>query len=122
MAAGEDVRAERSGTDVDHEECTAEDYATDNLNILVEEVAESVDLSREITRLDSLNSYTIVSCLTATASFSTIESLSLSDPALDVKILHSATIMVSSLAAFSGIYSTVVFSLCSAVSLQDRRM
>jgi hypothetical protein len=89
-----------------------EDYAT-----LVEEMAESIDLTRENAKLDSLNSYLLVSCLTATASFDIVKDLQLEDlAAADVRIIHSLAIVTASLGTLAGIYATVVFSLCSTVS------
>lgn len=84
---------------------------------LVGGLAESNDLTRENARLDSLSSYLIVSCLTGTASYATIESLRLESTATDVHVFYNLAMVAASLGALSGIYATVVFSLCATVSV-----
>lgn len=99
------------------------DIANGDYNLLVEEMAESVDLTRETTRVESLSSYVVVSCLTATASFNTIQQLALDpDPTSDVLFLHMSGLVISALSTLAGIYSTVVFSLCTAYGLASLGM
>jgi hypothetical protein len=99
------------------DECDIPDRDED-FRILVEEMAESIDLTREMARMDSFNNYIIVSCLTATASYSTIKSVELTEFSLDMKILYYSAIFLSAMASLSGIHATVIFSLCGAVSEQ----
>jgi hypothetical protein len=79
-----------------------EDYAT-----LVEKMAESTDLTKENARLDCLDSYFLVSYLTATASFATVKGLKLKDfAAADVRIIHRLAIVAASLGSLARIYAT----------------
>ncbi len=95
-----------------------EDYAT-----LVEEMAESIDLTRENARLDSLDSYLLVSCLTATSLFATVRGLKVEDFAtVDVRIIHSLAIVAASLGSLAGIYATVIVLLCSTVSQETHHV
>ena len=99
------------------DECSIDAAQLDeDVSLLVEEMGEAVDLSRENARMDSLNSYIVVSVLTATASFSTVETLDLTQAGFDLALIHYGAIVMSVLSSLTGIYATVVFSLCSAVS------
>lgn len=84
-------------------------------SILVDEMAESLDLTRETHRLESLSSYIVVSALTATASFASLQNLSFPRDTVVTFLAYNLGIAASCLSAISGMYATVVFSLCSTV-------
>ena len=70
-------------------------------------VVPPMDLEREKTRLESLESYVLVSILTASASFSVLESTTAADSVWSTAIVYCA-----GLSAICGLHATVVFSLC----------
>lgn len=81
------------------------------------EMADSkIDLTRESEKLDSLTYYIVVSSLTATASFSTVQQLKVNPSTTpDMELISVAAIIVSSLGVLLAIYTTVAFSLCVSV-------
>lgn len=81
-------------------------------------MAESVDLTRENAKLDSLGSYLVVSCLVSTTAFNTVEGLSAlvgSSIPTELVVFHDLAMVVASIVTFMGIYATVIFSLCVTV-------
>ena len=98
------------------EECPMDnDY-----DVLIDEMAESIDLTRENAKLDSVSSYVVVSILTATSCFGTVGNFATTQ-SIDLfqDSLHFSVVLTASIGALSGIYSTVVFSLCSIVSYEN---
>jgi len=84
---------------------------------LVEEIAESIDVARETARLDGLSAYIVVSGLTCASSLSVcLGFIGFSHTTLEATILDCITVLSASLSGITGIYSTVVFSLCVCVS------
>jgi len=80
---------------------------------LVEEIAESIDVARETARLDGLSAYIVVSGLTCASSLSVcLGFIGFSHTTLEATILDCITVLSASLSGITGIYSTVVFSLC----------
>ena len=73
-----------------------------------------MDLEREKTKMESFDCYILVSVLTATASFSTLQAFEPLDDVRDSWINHSLLILTQISAGMSticGLYATVVFSL-----------
>ena len=115
-----DEEGENDETSKNNEECYYLDDDGNNNNMedmraLVDEVAESLDLSRESFRMESFSSYTIVSILTATASFSTIQE-NLTEHDVVGNTLHACTLLFALVAALCGVYATVVFAMTNTVS------
>lgn len=96
-----------------NEECYDTDY-----EFLLDEMAESIDLTRENAKLDSVSAYVVVSILTATSCFGTVENYVTTYKSISFwdEVLHVSSLITASVGALTGIYSTVVFSLCSIVS------
>ena len=65
--------------------------------------------------MESFSSYTIVSILTATASFSTIQE-NLTEHDVVGNTLHACTLLFALVAALCGVYATVVFAMTNTVS------
>jgi len=81
---------------------------------LVDEFEESIDLSREGASLESFNSYTIVAALTATSSLSVCLGLhGLENDTVVGCTFHYLAVAAASVSCLSGIYATVIFSLCN---------
>lgn len=113
------ARASAAAADDDNDEtCTIENG---DFQVLVEELAESIDLDREQTRMDSFSSYILVTCLTATASFATVKGQGVID-GLDwpTMLIHYGAVAISTIAALSGTYATVIFSMTSIVSFSNK--
>jgi hypothetical protein len=74
----------------------------------------ALNLEREKTKMESFDCYVLVSVLTATASFSTLQDFTpLEDltPSLVEKVLMVITQIAAGLSTICGLYATVVFSL-----------
>ncbi|KAL7560639.1 hypothetical protein ACA910_001323 [Epithemia clementina (nom. ined.)] len=73
-----------------------------------------LDLEREKTRLESLESYVLVSILTASASFAVLDAAP--DPFLaggsGCSLVSTLTVFAAGLSSLCGLHATVVFSLC----------
>ncbi|KAL7564308.1 hypothetical protein ACA910_007161 [Epithemia clementina (nom. ined.)] len=72
-----------------------------------------LDLEREKTRLESLESYVLVSILTASASFAVLDAAP--DPFLaggSGSLVSTLTVFAAGLSSLCGLHATVVFSLC----------
>lgn len=97
------------------EECPM-DYSEQSYETLVEEMAESIDIARETASLESLSSYIVVSCLTASSSVSVcLGVFDISNATFEASLFHYLIVGVATISAIAGIYSTVVFSLCATV-------
>lgn len=70
------------------------------------------DLEREVLRLDSLGGYVLVTILCATSSRAALEDQLPEAADALIQNLHTLLMLVSTLSVFSGIYSTIMFSLC----------
>jgi len=80
---------------------------------LVSEMAESVDVAREQARLQGLSTYIVVSGLTSAASIDVCFGLlDFSHATWEENIFYFITVISATLCGLTGIYSTVVFSLC----------
>ena len=85
--------------------------------ILVEKVAESIDVAIEISRLDSYSPYINVSSSAATSSIAICVMVDgLSNLSIQDYLFHYADVVTATLCTLTGIYSTVIFSMCSTVS------
>ena len=85
--------------------------------ILVEKVAESIDVAIEISRLDSYSPYINVSSSAATSSIAICVMVDgLSNLSIQDYLFHYADVVTATLCTLAGIYSTVVFPMCSSVS------
>ena len=84
---------------------------------LVEEMAESIDIVRELIRLDSFSLYINVSCLTATSSIAICMGVGgLPNLTMQDYLFHYTDVVAATLCILAGTYSTVVYSMCSIVS------
>ena len=82
-----------------------------NLDVPVNGDSQQLDLLREQFRLDSLETYVLVSVLTATSSRAALmDRLDNPDDPL-LSTIHTLLLLVAALSTFSGIYATIVFSL-----------
>lgn len=79
------------------------------------QIIEVDDVPRELTRIDSLSSYIIVSSLTAASSVQVCVNISNRQ---EMGIFNVSTLAVATLSALTGVYSSVIFSLCATVSFQ----
>lgn len=81
---------------------------------LAEEMAESIDITREITRLDSFSPCIKVSCLVASFSVEICMGVDgLPNLTLQDNLFHYADVVTATLCILASIYTTVVFSMCS---------
>ena len=111
------------------QQCAVVDHGRDSshtshthVHDFAEEEALLLDLEREKTRLESFESYVLVSILTASASFSVLQSAESSVLWSDTSSsrlcvdrsdwITTLTIFAAGLSAICGLHATVVFSLC----------
>lgn len=80
----------------------------------IKSLQEQLDLEREKTKMESFDCYILVSVLTATSSFSTLQSFELladTENSTVYYILLIATQLASGVSTICGLYATIVFSL-----------
>lgn len=81
---------------------------------LVDEMAESIDITRESATLESFNSYIVVSCLTATSSLSVcLNVFSNTNDTFGDNAFQCLAVVAATTATIAGTYAAVVFSLCN---------
>jgi hypothetical protein len=79
-------------------------------SVIEDELHDQLDLSREQIRLESFEGYILVSVLTATSSFGTLEQLPAPEEA-GMEAWHATIQAVSCASALLGMYSCVIFTL-----------
>lgn len=96
------------------EECAIDCNGDSAYQTLVDEMAESIDITRESATLESFNSYIVVSCLTATSSLSVcLNVFGHTNDTFGNNAFQYLAVVAATTATIAGTYATVVFSLCN---------